>query len=124
MKKFLLLVALLIGTTCFAKLPLPQKNTYVNDLAHLLTKKQLRFINDRIRALETKTSAQLAVVLINRLPAEYTIEDYATSIGRKWKVGNNGKGLVYVLSVKDRSNCLKLPTVCLNIFLMMKQQKY
>ncbi|UEG52553.1 TPM domain-containing protein [Mucilaginibacter daejeonensis] len=108
MKKLLLLVALLIGTTCFAKLPLPQKNTYVNDLAHLLTKKQVRFINERIRALENKTSAQLAVVLINRLPAEYTIEDYATAIGRKWKVGNNGKGLVYVLSVKDRKQRLEV----------------
>jgi uncharacterized protein len=109
MKKVLsLLLLVLFAVAAFARIPLPQKNTYVNDFAHILTKKQEKLLNKRIRAFENKTSVQMAVVLVSYLPAGYTIEDYATLIGRKWHVGRANNGLVYVAAIKQHKQRLEV----------------
>lgn len=108
MKSLLVLLSLLIATLGFAKIPEPQKNTYVNDYAHVLSKKQIKILNERIKAFENKTTVQLAVILVNRIPEEYTIEEYALLIGRKWHVGTADNGLVYVMAIKQRQQRLEV----------------
>ncbi|WP_342645856.1 TPM domain-containing protein [Mucilaginibacter sp. CSA2-8R] len=108
MKSLLLLLSLLTATLGFAKIPEPQKNTYVNDYAHVLSKKQIEVLNERIRKFENKTTVQLAVVLVNYVPSDYTIDEFATVIGRRWHVGTNDNGLVYVLAIKQRLQRLEV----------------
>ncbi len=108
MKTLLLLLSLFIAASGFAQLPAPQKNTYVNDYAHVLSKKQLKLLNERIRKFEDKTTVQLAVILVNRVPKKYTIEEYALLIGRRWHVGTADNGLVYVMAIKQRQQRLEV----------------
>jgi uncharacterized membrane protein YgcG len=84
MKSLLVFLSLLIVASGFAKIPEPQKNTYVNDYAHVLSKKQVKLLNERIKKFENKTTVQLAVVLVNYVPAEYSIDEFAALIGRRW----------------------------------------
>jgi uncharacterized protein len=108
MKSLLVLLSLLIATSGFAKIPEPQKNTYVNDYAHVLSKKQIKLLNERIKKFENKTTVQLAVVLVNYVPSDYSIDEFATLIGRRWHVGTNDNGLVYVLAIKQRLQRLEV----------------
>lgn len=108
MKSLLLFLSLFIVALGFAKIPEPQKNTYVNDYAHVLSKKQIKMLNERIRKFENKTTVQLAVVLVNNVPAEYSIDEFATLIGRRWHVGTSDNGLVYVLAIKQRLQRLEV----------------
>lgn len=99
MKKIFLPVLLLLTSLLHAQIPKPQKGTYVNDFAHVLTKSEITALNKRIFLIEKKTSVQLAVVLVKKIPAAYDIQDYALLIGRKWHVGKDRNGLVYVASI-------------------------
>lgn len=107
MKK-ILLIQLLLPLFVLSQIPDPQPGTYVNDLAHVLTINQVDDINKRIHVLEEKYSIQLAVVLIDVLPVNYEIEDYAREIGRKWHVGNARNGLVYVAAINQRKQRLEV----------------
>lgn len=106
MKQLFLL--LLLPATLIAQIPDPQPNTYVNDLANVLTDHQEQKINEQVRQLEKKYSVQLAVVLIGDLPENYQIEDYAREVGRKWHVGNARNGLVYVAAINQRKQRLEV----------------
>jgi uncharacterized protein len=106
MKKLLLL--LLLPATLFAQIQDPQPGTYINDLAGVLNDYQKATINKQVYALEQKYSVQLAIVLINDLPANYEIEDYAREIGRKWHVGNARNGLIYVAVINQHKQRLEV----------------
>src|ERR1044072_2252042 len=106
MKKLLLL--LLLPATLFAQIPDPKPNTYVNDLADVLTDYQEGKINEQVHELEKKYSVQLAIILISALPENYVIEDYAREIVRKWHVGNARNGLVYVAAIDQRKQRLEV----------------
>lgn len=99
---------LLIFATSFAKIPQPKKNTYVNDYAGVLTKSQIKALNVKIHKLERINNVQLAIVLVKKLPAEYDIEDFSLLIARKWQVGVNKRGLVYVAAIKQRKQRLEV----------------
>lgn len=114
--RYLFLLFLSISVfTAFAQIPKPQKNTYVNDFAHVLTKAQVRQLNVQIHKIERTSSVQIAVVLINKLPKYYEIEDYALLIGRKWHVGTNQNGLVYVAAIQQHKQRLEVARKLENI---------
>lgn len=106
MKKLLCFLAL-IPLLTLAQIPEPMPNTYVNDFANVLTKDQIQNLNERIRLIETKSSVQFAIVLIQKLP-NVTIADYSIELGRKWHVGNARNGLVYVIAISDRKQDLSV----------------
>ncbi|RKR80647.1 putative membrane protein YgcG [Mucilaginibacter gracilis] len=110
MKKFLLLALLLVTQTVWSQIPKPQKNTYVNDFAKVLTTDEVASLNKAIFEIEQKTSVQFAVVLVNKIPAAYEIEDYALLIGRKWHVGKNKNGIVYVAAIQQHKQRLQIAT--------------
>lgn len=107
MKK-LLLFLLVVPATLFAQIPKPQLNTYINDLAGVLSTAQTAELNKQIYDIEKKYSVQIAVVLVNQLPDNIVIEDYAREIGRTWHVGNAKNGLVYVASIKEHKQRLEV----------------
>lgn len=102
MKRLLLL--LLLPLSSLAQDPLP--NTYVNDFANVLSPAQVSELNDSIKAIETRSSVEIAVVLIKH--TDIDIADYALQLGRKWGVGNAGNGIVYVAAIEDHKQRLEI----------------
>ncbi|TWR28663.1 hypothetical protein FPZ42_05515 [Mucilaginibacter achroorhodeus] len=91
-----------------SQIPTPQKDTYVNDFAKVLSKDDLKKINKSINQIEKRTGVQFAVVLVDKIPKQYDIEEYALLIARRWKVGNHEDGLVYVAAIKQRKQRLEV----------------
>jgi len=109
MKKIAVILVLLVTTfVAFGQIPKPLKNTYVNDFARVLTTQQIKDLNQQISAVEKSTGVQLAVVLVKKIPAQYDIKDYTLLIGRKWHVGNQKTGLVYVAAINQRKQRLEV----------------
>lgn len=107
MKKILFLL-FLIPVIAAAQIPDFKPNTYVNDFTSTLTDQQIRVINDSIYSIEKRTSVQIAIVIIDSVPENISIEDYAMGIGRKWRVGNAANGLVYVAALQQRKQRLEV----------------
>lgn len=108
MKKLLIPFTLCISMFANAQVPKPQPNTYVNDATGSLSAEQIRQLNLQIRQLETTSGVQFAIVLVNDLPANMEIDDYAREIGRTWHVGNAKNGLVYVVSLNSHKQRLEV----------------
>lgn len=105
MKKLLFL--LLLPMFVIGQIPTPKPNTYVNDLAGLLTETQINELNLNIRQIEVDYSIQIAIVLV-KTTGEIPIDDYARQIGRSWHVGNAKNGLVYVAALDDHKQRLEV----------------
>lgn len=105
MKKLLTALLIVIPAILFSQLPAPLKNTYVHDYAHMLTIEETEALNKQIKAIDTTNNIKFAIVLINDLPTDYAIEDYARDIGNKWQVG---KGIVYVAAINNRKQRLEV----------------
>jgi uncharacterized protein len=108
MRYLVFIIGLLITLNSFAKIPKPKKNTYVNDFAGVLTKAEVKALNVDIHRIERLSGVQMALVLVNTLPQEYEIEDFALLIARKWRIGKHKNGLVYVAALKQRKQRLEV----------------
>ena len=108
MKKILLLLSFFVATASFGKIPTRQKNTYVNDFAHVLSTNDVEALNAKIHRIERLAGVQMAVVLVDKVPAEYDIDEFALLIGRKWHVGKNKNGIVYVAAIDQHKQRLEL----------------
>lgn len=107
MKRVVVLL-LLLPLFCIAQLPKPGSNTYVNDYANVLTVDQVYQLNVKLRHLEDATTVQVAILLIQRLPGDMSIEDYARTIGNTWKVGTDHNGIVYVAALEEHKQRLEI----------------
>ncbi len=76
---------------------------YVNDYTGTLPQNVQTELNGILKQLETKTGAQIAVVVINSTEG-VPPSDYAVEFGQKWGVGKKDKdnGVVFLVAVKDR----------------------
>lgn len=81
----------------------PQTQGYVSDFAGIIDALTESRITSIAREIESKTSAQIAVVTIATLEDE-NIEYYANELFTRWKIGQKGKdnGLLILLAVKER----------------------
>ncbi len=75
----------------------------VTDMAGLLTPNQVADLNRLLADFESKTSTQIAVLIIKSLEGE-NIEDYSIRVAEKWKLGQAKKdnGVLLLIAVKDR----------------------
>ncbi len=80
----------------------PFKN-YVNDYAGTVNDSTEAQLNTLLKQLESKTGAQIAVVVIDSTEG-VPPSDYAVEFGQKWGVGKKEKdnGVVFLVAVKDR----------------------
>lgn len=92
----------------FGQIPDPLPDTYVNDLSGKLTSAQIHELNDSILSIEKRSSVQIAIILLDRLPDNIEIEDYALQVGRAWHVGNADNGLVYVAAIDQHKQRLEV----------------
>src|SRR5688572_24738300 len=104
MRKLLLLL-LICPIGLIGQIPAKLHNTYVHDYAHVLTADQVENLNRTIKNIDTSNKIKFAIILINELPTNYSIEDYARDIGNKWEVG---KGIVYVAAINQRKQRLEV----------------
>jgi hypothetical protein len=70
----------------------------VNDFAHIIDPYYIRKIENIIKNLEKKTSAEIAVVTIESLEGK-TIEKYANDLFNEWKIGKEDKhnGILFMV---------------------------
>ncbi|MBK7289699.1 MAG: TPM domain-containing protein [Chitinophagaceae bacterium] len=108
MKKLFFIFTLLISVCSFAQLedivpkkPSPQK--LVNDYTNTLTDVQKQALEDKLVAYDDSTSNQITVVIIPTT-GNYSVEEVALEILRKWGVGNKdiNNGIVLLVAKDDR----------------------
>jgi uncharacterized protein len=97
-----IIVFIMLPFVSLAQIPDPKPNTYINDYTNHLTRSEIQSLNESLQLLEQRTNVQVSVVLINELPANMEIEEFAQALGSKWKVGNAQNGLVYVAVLNKR----------------------
>jgi uncharacterized protein len=82
---------------------LPAPTNYVNDFAGVLSPGTLASLNALCAQVDRVAHAQIAVVTVKSLDGE-PIENFATALEDKWKVGKKGtdRGLLLILAANDR----------------------
>lgn len=86
---------------------IPEKSNppkLVNDYTHTLSSSELALLEEKLTAYDDSTSTQIAVVLVPTTH-DYSIEDYAIRLGRKWGIGQNDKdnGILLLVAKEDRN---------------------
>ncbi|MEA2263514.1 MAG: uncharacterized protein QOJ51_6339 [Acidobacteriaceae bacterium] len=81
---------------------LPAPTNYVNDFAGVLSPGTLASLNALCAQADRLAHAQIAVVTVKSLDGE-PIENFATALEDKWKVGKKGtdRGLLLILATND-----------------------
>ncbi len=100
----------LLGVSCglraetVANLPAP--TGYVNDFAGVLSPQAVQSLDDLCGQVDSKAKAQIAVVTVKSIDADKSgaqpsIEEFATALEDKWKVGAKGtdRGVLLILVV-------------------------
>lgn len=88
---------------------LPPPSNYVNDFAGVLSPSTVQAMDALCRAVDQQAHAQIAVVTIHTIDpdksgATPTIEEFATALEDKWKVGKKGtdRGVLMLLVITPR----------------------
>src|SRR5579875_2094738 len=106
--RWLAVVVLLLAPSVFLAAEsvdsLPPPVGYVNDFAGVLSPSTIRNVDDLCEQVETKAHAQIAVVTIKTLDNGQSIEEFATALEDKWKVGERGtdRGVLMILVMTPR----------------------
>lgn len=87
-----------------AETEIPNYQGLVNDFAGLLRGEEIKRLEDKLVNLKNNTTAEVAILTINKLKDEESIGDYALRVAEKWKVGKADKdnGVLIVASREDR----------------------
>lgn len=87
----------------------PKPTSYVSDMAGVMDGTSKQRTEGLCQELETKTGAQLAIVIIPSLQGE-PIEDYAVHLFQQWGIGQKEKsnGLLLLVAIQDRRSRLEV----------------
>lgn len=119
MIKHFLLLLLVLAQTLYAAAgleaaeipPKPQagSNIYVQDYADVISPASEKIIYSIGRELDSKTTAQVAVLTVPTLDGE-PIESYALKVLRGWGIGSRDKnnGVLIVVATKDRQSRIEV----------------
>ncbi len=101
--KFLIFAFLLSSTISIAQKmpPAPNPPRLVNDFVGLLSTDEREQLEAKLVANDNATSNQITVVIVNSLQ-DYEPVEYATKLGREWKVGNKktNNGVIVLISTE------------------------
>ena len=101
---FVSLLALSTGVALAERVQdLPKPTNYVSDFAGVLSPETVTSLNRLCAQVDRQAHAQIAVVTIKSLDGE-PIENFATALEDKWKVGKKGtdRGLLLIFATSDR----------------------
>lgn len=101
MTKALLLLAALAAPA--AALEVPFLSGRVNDQAAMLSAPAREALEVKLKAFETSTGHQAAVLTLESLEGE-ALEDFSLKVARTWQLGRKGKndGVLFLISKNDR----------------------
>ena len=103
----LLLLFSTLVINCHAQLPSPPNPPrLVNDYTGTLTESQVSSLERMLVDYNDTTSTQILVLLVDDLQG-YDIHEYATEIGHRWGVGQQGKNNGAVILVKPKNGTQK-----------------
>jgi uncharacterized protein len=104
----LVVVTLLLASTAWLQAEkvseLPAPTGYVNDFAGVLAPATRESVEDLCTRVDRQAHAQIAVVTIKTLDGDQSIEEFATALQEKWKVGAKGtdRGILMLLVMTPR----------------------
>ncbi len=81
----------------------PSPPRLINDFAEIVSETNRQNLEDKLIAFNDSTSTQICIVTVKNV-GDYSIEDYAVRLGRKWGVGQKDKnnGILITVSKEDR----------------------
>jgi uncharacterized protein len=83
---------------------LPAPTGYVNDFAGVLSPSTKQSVEDLCTQVDRQAHAQIAVVTIKTIDGDQSIEEFATALEDKWKIGAKGtdRGVLMLLVMTPR----------------------
>jgi uncharacterized protein len=106
--RWLVCVILLLGPsvllTAESVNTLPSPTGYVNDFAGVLSPSTKQSVENLCTEVDRQAHAQIAVVTIKTIDGDQSIEEFATALEDKWKVGAKGtdRGVLMLLVMTPR----------------------
>ncbi|MBP6884151.1 MAG: TPM domain-containing protein [Candidatus Pacebacteria bacterium] len=103
MRKFLLLLLVVLPLSVQAFTIPERPNSYVKDYATLMSAEQVQSLEVKLNAFEKNTTNEIAVVTIPTLDGD-VIENVAQEIFTKWGIGKKDKnnGVLLLVSLEER----------------------
>lgn len=104
MKRLSLMLAAIILVASMAQaIDVPYLTGRVTDNAQILAAETRRSLTESLKAHESRTGNQIAILTIPTLDGE-SIEEYAVTVFNEWKLGQKGKdnGILIVIVPNDR----------------------
>jgi uncharacterized protein len=88
---------------------LPQPTSYVSDFAGVIDESSKQSLEDLSKQVYEKAHATIEVVTVKSLDG-LTIEDFATQLDDKWKVGpkNSDKGILMIFAIQDHKRRIEV----------------
>lgn len=82
---------------------IPDPPKLVNDFAGLMSNENKAALEDKLVAFNDSTSTQITIVTVSSI-GDYSIDDYAVRLGRKWGIGQKGKnnGILITVAKEER----------------------
>ncbi len=95
-------LSFLISATA-AALDVPPLQGRVNDHARLLTPEQAAALEEKLRAYESKTTNQIALLTVPSLEGE-ALEDFSVRVARDWQLGQEKRnnGVLIFIAAEER----------------------
>jgi len=96
------------GAETVASLPAP--TGYVNDFAHVLSPATQQQVEALCAQVDQKAKAQIAVVTIDKIDGDQSIEEFSTALEDKWKVGQKGtdRGILMLFVMNPRGGRIEV----------------
>lgn len=107
--RLLFVSLLLLVAAGAAAFDVPHCNGPVSDYAQLLGEAQETRLVEELRAFETRTGHQLALLTVESLEGR-TVEDYAMTVAEAWKVGRAqiDDGVLFLIAKRDRKTRIEV----------------
>src|SRR5215217_2598450 len=103
-----ILILLFLPLFSLGQIPKPKPNNYINDYTNSLSTTEIYNLNERLSEIEQKSTIQVAIILIDKIPEKMSIEEFARELGNNWKVGIAFNGIVYVAALNERKQRLEI----------------
>lgn len=97
----LLLVAAAFASECILDKPIPNRlvNNFSRELPDFLSESQTQMLESKLVDFSNQTSNQIVIVIVDDL-CGYDANSFATKLGQKWKVGQEGMNNGIVIAIK------------------------
>jgi len=104
-KLLFVLGLVLLAPVLWAQEEMPTKPTsWVNDYAGVLSSSERQDLEDMLSGLEKRSSNQIFIAMLNQLPENSYLEEYAVRLYDKWKPGlaDQDNGILIVIFINAR----------------------